>query len=152
MKTPLLASLAFLGICMVGCSERPAPVVTGQQGAQQEAAQNHLPLASYPTAKLEIEKPNARKCSVSIDFSRWPRVSSWNRLACGINYITYDARIEYLGHSAKGDRYKITILQPYEEDEKHVDAVPIAYDGEIDYMGGDQKVYESSGVTFTLKS
>jgi hypothetical protein len=35
MKIPLLASLAFLGIGIVGCSKRPAPVVAKERIAQE---------------------------------------------------------------------------------------------------------------------
>ena len=35
MKAPLLASLAFLGIGIVGCSKRPAPVVTEERIDQE---------------------------------------------------------------------------------------------------------------------
>ena len=156
MKTYILLSLAFIGIAFSGCSKRPAQVGSEQQNGQPTGepaiSRNHLPIARYPTAKLEIEKPNERKCSVWVDFSRWPNTPVWNRLECGIHFISYDARIEYLGHSAKGDRYRITVLQPYKEGEKHVEAVPVAYDAEIDYLGGDQKVFEVSGVSFTLRN
>ena len=113
---------------------------------------NPLPVARHPAARLEISKPGVRTCSLSIDFSKWPRVAGWNRLACGIDRISYDARLEYLGHGTTGDRYRITLRPPRQETEPDDETAPAVYDAEVDFSGPPLPVFALDGVTFTLKS
>lgn len=132
-------------LAVIGCSK---PVAS-----HAESSVSTLPAPNYPEAKLEIEKPGVRKCTVAVDFSGWPDSPGWNRMACGIEQIYYDGRIEYLGHGAKGDRYRITVREPYPEGEgSTTENVPVAFDTEVEFSGGTLKVLEVSGVSFTLKS
>lgn len=147
MKTICLF-YAIIALSAAACS-KTAPEKL--KHVKEESVQtNELPIAMFPKAKLQIEKKGEGQFWLSIDFTKWPNGPEWNRARFGINSVFHDAKLEYLGHSEKGDGYKITILQPYPENLNDHSAVPIAYKEEVSYEGNSRLIYEVDGVTYTL--
>lgn len=140
---------AIAALLITGCSKPGDETIAESSIAPTYTSE--LPMARFPGAMLQIEKKGIRKCAVSVDFSKWPNAPEWSRLACGIELLCYDARIEYLGRGTRGDKYRITLYQPYPESMMDTSSVPMVYDKEVEYDGAPLKVFEVDGVAYVLQ-
>jgi len=164
LKLYRLIPLAVLALLPLGCtSETPTPEEKIEAAMEESAVVPEgdpttpletLPPAKFPEAVFMIQKGDRSGIIAVTDIAHGEAdKANWSRLALGSNGMSYDLRVQFLGHGDTGDLYGYTIYEPYPES---TDADPTkakeAKSGEIEFKGQDILFFEDeeNGVHYHL--